>query len=334
VGLLFGVLLLQLAFILSYVGAFHSPQPHRIPIAVVAPAQVSAQTVDQLNAIASNPVKATAVASRAAAEQQIREDRASAAFIVDPQSSTDTLLVSSAGGTSISTAVTSVLTQVDATQKRTVTVQDIVPLQAGDGRGLTGFYLVIGWIVGGYLMAALLGVSAGARPATPRRAYFRLGAIVPYAILSGLGGALVVDQLLGALTGHFLALWWLGALLVASAATVTMAFQVLFGVLGIGVTVLVFVILGNPSAGGAYQPTLLPPFWRALSGALPNGAGTDAVRRIVYFGATGITGHLIVIVVYILGGAVVAAAGSHLSHRRRRLRDEAASASAEIAQPS
>jgi uncharacterized phage infection (PIP) family protein YhgE len=81
--------------------------------------------------------------------------------------------------------------------------------------------------------------------------------------------------------------------------------------------VLLFVILGNPSAGGAYQPALLPPFWRALSGALPNGAGTDAVRRIVYFGGTGITGHLIVIVIYIVAGAVVAAAGSHLSHRRR-----------------
>jgi hypothetical protein len=330
VALLFGVLLLQLAFILSYVGAFHSPQPHRIPVAVVAPAQVSARTVDQLNAIGSNPVKATAVADQALAEQQIRDDDTSAAFIVDPTSNTDTLLVSSAGGTSVSGAVTTVLTQVDAAQHRSVTVRDIVPLQPGDGRGLTGFYLVIGWIVGGYLVAALLGVAKGVRPGTPRRAYFRLAAVVPYAVLSGLGGAFVVDQLLGALTGHFLALWLLGALLVASSATVTMAFQMLFGVLGIGVTVLVFVILGNPSAGGAYQPTLLPPFWRALSGALPNGAGTDAVRRIVYFGADGIIGHLIVIAVYILGGAVIAAAGSHLQHHRLRRRGETASPTGEF----
>jgi hypothetical protein len=306
VALLFGVLLLQLAFILSYVGAFHSPQPHRIPIAVVAPAQVSAQTVNRLNTIESNPVKATAVPDQALAEQQIRNDDTSAVFIVDPTSNTDTLLVSSAGGTSVSGAVTTVLTQADAAQKRSVTVQDVVPLQPGDGRGLTGFYLVIGWIVGGYLVAALLGVA------------------------KGLGGALVVDQLLGALTGHFLALWLLGALLVASSATVTMGFQMLFGVLGIGVTVLVFVILGNPSAGGAYQPTLLPPFWRTLSGALPNGAGTDAVRRIVYFGANGITGHLIVIAAYILGGAVIAAAGSHLQHHRLRQRGETASATGEF----
>ena len=89
-----------------------------------------------------------------------------------------------------------------------------------------------------------------------------------------------------------------------------MAFQVLFGVLGIGVTVLLFVVLGNPSSGGSYQPSLLPPFWRALSSALPNGAGTDAVRRIIYFGAHGITGHLILIAVYIAAGTIVTLAAS------------------------
>ena len=67
----------------------------------------------------------------------------------------------------------------------------------------------------------------------------------------------------------------------------TIALQTLFGVIGIRLTLLIFVILGNPSAGGAYQPALLPPFWQALSGALPNGAATDALRRIVYFGSHG-----------------------------------------------
>ena len=71
---------------------------------------------------------------------------------------------------------------------------------------------------------------------------------------------------------------------------VTLAFQTLFGVIGIGITVLVFVILGNPSGGGAYQTELLPPFWRSLSSALPNGAGTDTVRRIVYRTATASAG--------------------------------------------
>jgi hypothetical protein len=95
-----------------------------------------------------------------------------------------------------------------------------------------------------------------------------------------------------------------------------MAFQVIFGVLGIGLTVVVFVVLGNPSAGGAYQPALLPPFWRALSGALPNGAATDTVRRIAYFDAGGIGGHLVVLAVYALAGVAVTLVASG----RRRAR--------------
>ncbi|MEP6979890.1 MAG: DUF3533 domain-containing protein [Nakamurella sp.] len=315
VGLIVGVLLLQIGFILSYVGAFHAPTPHRIALGVVSPAG-AAQTADQLNGINGEPLAATVVADRGTAEAQIRRGDLSAALVVDPQSTTDTLLVASGGGPSLVTAVTTVIDQVEAARQRTATVTDLVPLQAGDARGLTGFYLVIGWIVGGYLVAALLGVASGARPANPRRAWFRLVAMVPYAVLSGLTGAFVVDQGLGALTGHFAALWGVGTLLVLSAATVTMAFQVLLGVIGIGVTVLVFVILGNPSAGGAYQSELLPPFWRTLTDALPNGAGTDAVRHLVYLQGSGITGHLLVISAYAVGGAVVAVAASHL-HRRR-----------------
>lgn len=316
VSLIIGVLLLQIGFVLSYVGAFHSPTPHRIPVAVVAPAQVSGQVASGLNRIASAPLRAIAVPDEAAARQLIRDNTVSAALVVNPAARTDTLLVASASGTSETSAVEQVVTAAEASQHRSLIVTDIVPLQHGDGRGLTGFYLVIGWIVGGYLVAALLGVAKGARPVTTRRAIFRLLAIVPYAIISGLAGAIVVGPVLGALTGHLLALWWLGALLVFAAAAVTMAFQVLFGVIGIGVTVLVFVILGNPSAGGAYQPALLPPFWRTISPALPNGAGTDTVRRIVYFGAHGIGGHLIVIGSYAIAGVIVAIAGSSLYQRR------------------
>lgn len=316
VGLVVGVLLLQLGFILSYVGAFHAPAPHRIPVAVVAPQQRAAQLVDRLNRLPGDPLHAHPAVDEDAARARIRDGSASAALLVNPTGTEDTLLVASGGGTSVATSVEEVTKRIESGQHRTASVRDILPLQVGDGRGLTGFYLVIGWIVGGYLVAALLGVAKGARPTTVRRAGVRLAALVPYAVLSGLGGALIVDQILGALTGHFLALWWLGALLVFGAAAVTMAFQVLFGVVGIGLTVLVFVVLGNPSAGGAYQAALLPPFWRALSGALPNGAGTDSVRRIVYFGAHGITGHLVVLAIYAVGGAAVTVTASVINHRR------------------
>ena len=315
VGLIIGILLLQIGFILSYVGAFHSPVPHRIPIAVVAPARESSSIVIKLNLIASAPLQATAASSQASARHLIRDDAVSAALVINPAARTDTLLVASADGSSEASAAEQVITEAEASQHRSVRVTDIVPLQRGDFHGLTGFYLVVGWIVGGYLVAALLGVASGARPATTHRALNRLIALIPYSILSGLAGAIVIGPVLGALTGHLLALWWLGALLVFAVGAVTLAFQTLLGVIGIGVTILFFVIIGNPSAGGAYQPALLPPFWRAVSSALPNGAATDTVRRIVYFGGHDIGGHLIVLASYAVAGVVIAIIGSIIHER-------------------
>src|SRR5271165_2761734 len=201
VCLIIGVLLLQIGFILSYVGAFHSPTPHRIPLAVVAPAPESGPIVTKLNLIPSAPLHATAAPSQAAARRLIRDDTVSAALVINPAAKTDTLLIASAAGSSEASAAEQVITAVEASQHRSVTVTDIVPVQPGDYRGLTGFYLVVGWSVGGYLVAALLGITSGARPATTRRALNRLIAFGSYAIVSGLAGAIVVGPVLGALTG-------------------------------------------------------------------------------------------------------------------------------------
>ena len=311
-----GVLVLQLAFILSYVGAFHSPKPVRIPVGVVAPASVSPKLTDGINGLHGQPLQARKVSDLAAARRQIENLTLTAALVVNPTSKTDALLVASAGGTSLVSAVEAVTTGVEANVHRSVQVVDVVPLQKGDGHGLTGFYLVFGWIVGGYLCAALFGISSGAKPATFRRSTIRLLALGVYALVSGLGGVIVVGPVLGALTGHVVALWCLGTLIVFTAGAVTLAFQGLFGILGIALTVLLFVVLGNPSAGGAYQAGLLPPFWRAISSALPNGAGVDSARRIVYFGAQGISGHLFVICLYALGGTVVTLLASVRNERK------------------
>lgn len=314
--LVMGVLLIQLGFVLSYVGAFHHPTPHRVPVAVVAPAQISGHVVTELSGLRGQPLSATAVPSKAAGLTLLYNGSTSGVFIVNPAGKTDALLVASGGGAAVSTAVEDVFTQVEAAQHRTMTATDAVPAQPGDGRGLSGFYLVVGWLVGGYLVAALLGIAKGARPATTRRAIHRLMAVVPYAILSGLGGAIVVGPVLGALTGHFMAIWLVGALLVFCAATVTMAFQVLLGVLGIALTLILFVVLGNPSAGGAYQASLLPPFWRVIGNSIPNGAGVEAIRRIAYFGSYNVVGNLVVIAIYTVAGMAIAITGASVLARR------------------
>ena len=59
-----------------------------------------------------------------------------------------------------------------------------------------------------------------------------------------------------------------------------------------------------------------PVHWRAISPALPNGAGVAALRHIVYFGSYGITGNLLIIALYIVTAITVAITGTSLLARR------------------
>ncbi|MEU1181067.1 DUF3533 domain-containing protein [Streptomyces sp. NPDC005820] len=320
-GLVLGGLLVQLAFVVSYVGAFHSPTPHRIPVAVVAPQQASAKIVAQLNALDGDPVKATAVASAAAARQSVLSRETDAAFLFDATGAKDTLLVASAGGPSVSQTATQIAQKIEAAEKRQVTVTDIRPPNAGDGRGMTSFYLVLGWVIGGYLTATIMGMAAGSRPANPHRTLVRLAVLVPYAIVSGIAGAVIVGPVFDALGGHFWALSGIGTLVVLAAATTALALQTLLGLLGTGVVILLFVVLGNPSSGGVYPAPLLPPFWSAIGQALPPGAGTTVVRNTVYFSGHATASAFWVLGAYAVGGAVLAWAASR---RHARLRAAAA----------
>ena len=232
--LVIAVLLIQAGFVLSYVGAFHDPSPHRVPIAVLAPAEISGHLVSELNAIHGHPLHAAAVADESIGRTLLRHGSTSGLLIINPRAKTDALLVAGGGGTATATAVQDLIARTEAAQRRHAMVTDAVPAQPGDARGLSGFYLVVGWLVGGYLVAALLGIATRPRPATTRRAIIRLIVLVPYAILSGLAGAIIVGPVLGALTGHLIAISALGALIVYCAATVTMGFQVLLGTLGVG----------------------------------------------------------------------------------------------------
>ncbi|MEY9844086.1 hypothetical protein ABH940_001150 [Streptacidiphilus sp. BW17] len=316
--LVVAVLLLQFGFIVSYIGALHHPYPHRASIGVVAPPQVSAQTVAGLNALPRQELDASPVADEPTAVDRIRTQKIYSALVVNPTGTQDRLLVANAAGPALATAVTQVVTAAEQRQGRTVAVTDVVPLASGDAEGLSGFYLAIGWCVGGYLVASLLGISAGTRPANPRRAVIRLGSLLLYSVAAGLGGAVIAGPVLGALPGSVVALWGVGTLVVFGVGAVTMALQCFFDVIGIGIAVLLFVILGNPSAGGVFPPPLLPSFWRAIGPWLPNGAGTDLNRVVAYFHAGTILRPVLVLVVWSVVGVAATMLAASLRPRGGR----------------
>lgn len=315
--LVLGVLAVQLGFIASYVGAFHSPTPRGITLAVVAPAGAppgsGEQLAQQLDSLPGHPLAPMVVADEAAARQRITDRDTYGALLLGPQRQ-DTLLVASGAGASVATALESTLTAVDAAQQRTVTVQDVVGVSAQDNRGLSGFYLAVGWVVGGYLLSTALRVISPARRV--REMAVRLGVLTGYAIASGIGGALLAGPVLGALTGHFWALAGFGALVVLATAAFTTALAALLGYVGIGLVIVLFVVLGNPSAGGAYGAPLIPPFWAAVGPWLTPGAATQGIRSIAYFGGTGVGAPLGVLAGYLVLGAAGALLTTAIQARR------------------
>ncbi|MFC4514184.1 MULTISPECIES: DUF3533 domain-containing protein [Streptomyces] len=300
--LVIGVLVLQLAFVASYVGAFHSPKPKDIVIGVVAPGPLGDQLVKKLDALPGHPLDPRTVPDEARAREEIGARDLDAALVVHPRGTTDTLLVAGGAGASLAQAAEAVMTRAERAEGRALRVVDTAPAAAGDARGLSAFYLVVGWCVGGYLCAAILAISAGARPANVHRAVIRLAALAVYALAAGLLGTVIAGPVLGALPGGILGLWGLGALVVFAVGSLTLALQGLAGVVGIGLAIAIVVVLGNPSAGGAYPYPLLPPFWRAIGPALPPGAGTWSARSIAYFRGNALTGPLLVLSAWAVAG--------------------------------
>ncbi|MFJ1594592.1 DUF3533 domain-containing protein [Kitasatospora albolonga] len=317
--LVIGVLGLQLLFIASYVGALHKPKPTDVAFGVVAPQQMSQQLVAQLDGLPGGPLDPRTVSSEAEAREQIMNREIDGALIVSPQGRTDTLLVASGGGTVLSSALERLLTQVEGEQGRTVRTVDVAPASPDDFDGLSSFYLVVGWCVGGYLCASILAISAGTKPANRQRAVIRTSVMALYAIAGGIGGAAIIGPVLGALPGSFWGLAGLGALVVFSVGMTTLALEALTGIVGIGLAVLIIVVAGNPSAGGAFPLPMLPDFWRAIGPALPPGAGTWVARSIAYFRGNAVTGPLLVLSAWAVAGTALTLL---LSMRRRDGRDD------------
>ncbi|WP_328581553.1 ABC transporter permease [Streptomyces sp. NBC_00370] len=303
--LVIGVLALQLLFIASYVGALHHPKPTDIKVAVVAPGQTATQLAGELKQLSGSPLDPRVLPDEKTARKQMLNRDIDAALLVDPRSSTDTLLIASGQGSTETSILLNLFGGLEQQQQRSLRPDDVAPATVQDADGLSSFYLVIGWCVGGYLCAAILAISAGARPANRSRAVIRLGVMALYAVVGGILGAVITGPILNALPGSVFGLWGLGALTVFAVGAATLALQAVFGVVGIGLAILLIVVAGNPSAGGAFPLPLLPDFWRSIGPALPPGAGTWVARSIAYFRGNAVTGPLLVLCAWAVGGTLV-----------------------------
>jgi len=294
------VLLLQAAFIASYVGALHAPKPANIPVAVVGSEATAAQLQGQLGA-ASGLVSLRAEPTADAADDAIRDRRADGAYDL----TTGRLTIASGRGPAVATVLTPIFGKVATANGQQFSTRDLAPLPSGDPRGLVTFYLVIGWIVGAYLLAAVLGLLGGMAATSIRSAGSRLLTLAVYAVVSGIAGAAIVETGFGYAVGNFWPLAATGALLVFAVGAATAGIEALFGLVGTALAILAFVVAGNPSAGGAWPLDVVPSPWREVGPYLPNASGLTTVRQVLFFGGHGISQPVVVLVVYAVAGAAL-----------------------------
>jgi hypothetical protein len=313
------VSIVSLLFIGSYAGALHAPSPHEVPVAVAnqVPSAV-AQGIEDSPAFTVVDVPDEAAAIRAI-------DRTDAYGAVVPSSSGVDLLVAPAAGPAVQTALQEGLQPQLSGAGADVAVRTVHPLPEADARGLVGFYTAVGWIVAGYLGATFLGIVFGTRPSV-RRTTWRIGGLLALALLVGLGGAALAAWI-GDM-GDWPLIGLVGFLTVAAAGTVTSGLQAALGILGTGVAILLFVVIGNPSSGGPFPAELLPDPWRTVGPYIPTGAATTAIRDVAYFPDAPLGAPLLVLGVWLAVGVVLALA---LARGRRGPGERDASLAAAVA---
>ncbi len=286
------VLLVQAAFVLSYVGALHAPKPHRVALGTVGASPLPAAVAKQFS------LKITRYSTEADARAAIDQREINGAFVAGPAGAE--LIVVPAASPAMASALSGAFAAVATAVGKKIAIVQVHTLPAGDAGGNASFLVVMALIIGGYL-ASTIGMAFGGR-GTRRR---RLTSLAVAAV----AGALLTDTfagpVLGAIpTSKFLVLWGLFVLVMMAVAFATAALQTVLGAAGTLVVVVVFVIFGAPASGGIAPSSFLPGFWRTFGPYLPAGAGTTAVRNTIYFGGNDVTKSLVVLAGYLAAGAL------------------------------
>jgi hypothetical protein len=199
-------------------------------------------------------------------------------------------------------------------------------LRSGDPRGFSLQQVVLGTIIAGFLSGVLMAQLALGEPLWQRGL-----AWAAFAVVFGVLVALVIGPVLEILTGHFVAIaLWLGASALVISLVVTTSAR-LTGQFGIPLAMLVFLILGNPSAGASAPTEYLPWLYRTVGPYLPPNAAAQGLLAGTYFRHAAILRPVLVLAVWGLAAVVVVVLLDRTRGSRKALAHDAAGAASDRA---
>jgi hypothetical protein len=186
-------------------------------------------------------------------------------------------------------------------QKLMVKQHAPVPLPPKDPFGLVQGIMLAPLLIGGYMVSTLL-MSATGKAA----GRWRVAQLVGFAVVAGLVVELIVCLWLGGFSSSkFWIVWPICSLIIAAVSFVAAVLQKLVGAAGTLLTVIIIILLGNPSSGGATGYPFLPAFWRDIGPYLPPRNAYILLHHTIYFNGHGTTEALTVLLIYFGVGALI-----------------------------
>jgi hypothetical protein len=259
--ILIGGLALVFAFSAVYVAAFSAPRAKNLAIAAVGTAANATRLQTTLDHAERGAFDVERYPSEHEARAALLSTTTHGTLVMDPHGYR--LIVAQALGAAPTQTVTEVLRRAARTLRHSATVEDLRPLPSHDRRGLASLFTVIGTLIPSLVFGVLLSVFGRLVPAATR-----WRAVVAYGVLAGLLVSLNVDFILGALTGHFVAVAIVASLLALAVAAAAHGLGHVGGPFGIVAAILVLLLLGLSSSGGAVGDQFEPGFYGVIRDGL------------------------------------------------------------------
>jgi hypothetical protein len=310
-----GPLVVSLA-VLAFTWPAARTEPRSLPVGVVGTGAAVQKAVHGLSEAQPGAFDLHLYADDAEARAAIASRDVYGAFEV----STHGLLVltASAAGPTVaqllSTAAKGIAVQVTSPRQPAAApvVQDVVPTSGDDPRGATFAAAMTPLVLGGVILAVLIAVLVGFRPAWRE--------IVALALVSGITGVgvhLVAQDYIGALPGDRVETWASLTLMLFAISTFVAGLAALLGPGGVAVGAILMVFVGNPFAGVTTAPELMPAAAGQLGQLMPPGAGANLLRSAAYFDGNGAGEHVAVLVAWsIIGIAAILEGHRRTAHRQ------------------
>lgn len=304
-------LLMCLGMGLAYMGAFVTPEPHHLPVAVVGSGPETKAFAQTVKDRAGDKLDVRTVTDRDRAVDLLRSRDITGAYV--PSAKAPELVVATAASDMGATAVEQVFTPVAAQQGLPLKVTDVAAPVDDDPTGQGLFFLLIALSIGSYASVAALG-AAGTGLALCVRALLAVGVS---AVVSGIGAALAGPVF--HLAHHDLtAVWAMSWLYSAGILFVGVGLHTFLKRWTTLAMMVLFVMLNFTSSGGLFRPELQNGFFGTLH-SFWHGAGfVEGVRSLLYFDGDGLSGNVGTLVGWLSAGLVVTAVAGVVERSRGR----------------